>query len=147
MYIYIYIYYIYIYTYICIYIYIYIAYITIYKIYIQFITIYVTYIHNILDIYIYVYIYNFQYIIYILYTTIHATVEEGGRHFFTPFYHFHLFHRHLDISWAITAESFLCIKPVTGLEPATYGFRAQVANTKLSALTLYHPNLKIKAPF
>ena len=34
------------------------------------------------------------------------TAGEGGGHFFlTPHYHFHQFHRQLDISRAITAES------------------------------------------
>ena len=43
----------------------------------------------------------------------------------TPLYQFHPLHRHLDISWAITAES----SPLAAvLEPETFGFRVQVAN-------------------
>ena len=37
-------------------------------------------------------------------------------------------HRHLDISRAITAESHLCAQLIAGLEPETFGFRAQVTN-------------------
>ena len=40
--------------------------------------------------------------------TIHRTAGEGGGYLFnslTPLYHFHPLHRHLDISWAITAGS------------------------------------------
>ena len=40
----------------------------------------------------------------------------------TPHYHFHLLHRHLDISWAITGEL------AAGLKPGTFGFQAQIAN-------------------
>ena len=47
----------------------------------------------------------------------------------TPHYHFHPLHRHLDISRVITAESSpLHIAIAAGLEPGTFGFRAQVAN-------------------
>ena len=47
----------------------------------------------------------------------------------TPHYHFHPLHRHLDINRAITAESSpLHIETAAGLEPETFGFRAQVAN-------------------
>ena len=35
----------------------------------------------------------------------HRTAGEGGGHTLTPHYHFHPLHRHLDISWVITAES------------------------------------------
>ena len=44
----------------------------------------------------------------------------------TPLYHFHPLHRHLEISRGITAES----SPLhtAGLEPGTFGFRAQVVN-------------------
>ena len=46
----------------------------------------------------------------------------------TPHYHFHLLHRHLDISRAITAESsplhIACSRARTG----NLGFQAQVAN-------------------
>ena len=37
--------------------------------------------------------------------TIHETAGEGEGIYLTPLYHFHLLHRHLDISRAITAES------------------------------------------
>ena len=37
--------------------------------------------------------------------TIHRTAGEGEAISLSPLYHFHLLHRHLDISRAITAES------------------------------------------
>ena len=37
--------------------------------------------------------------------TIHRTAGEGEAFCLTPLYHFHLLQRHLDISWAIIAES------------------------------------------
>ena len=42
--------------------------------------------------------------------TIHRTAGEvggggGGAIYLTPSYHFHPLHRHLDISWVISAES------------------------------------------
>ena len=37
--------------------------------------------------------------------TIHGTAGEGGGYLLTPLYHFHLLHRHLDISRAIAAGS------------------------------------------
>ena len=37
--------------------------------------------------------------------TNHRTAGEGEGISLTPHYHFHPLHRHLDISWAITAES------------------------------------------
>ena len=46
---------------------------------------------------------------------------KGEGIFLTPLYHFHPLRRHLDISWAITAEL------AAELEPGTFGFRAQVA--------------------
>ena len=47
----------------------------------------------------------------------------------TSHYHFHPFHRHLHISWAITAESSpLHTKVAAGLEPGIFGFRVQVTN-------------------
>ena len=39
--------------------------------------------------------------------TNHRTAGEGEGISLTPHYHFHPLHRHLDISWAITAESSL----------------------------------------
>ena len=45
-----------------------------------------------------------------------------------PLYHFHPLHRQLDISRTITAESPpLHIVSTAGLEPETFGFRAQLA--------------------
>ena len=82
-----------------------------------------------------------------LYTTIHATVEEGGRISLLLSTTSICFTDTWTLAGRLLLRVFLCMKPVTGLETATYGFRAQVANTKLSALTLYRPNLKIKAPF
>ena len=59
----------------------------------------------------------------------HRTAGEGGGHSLTPHYNFHPLHRHVDISRAITAGgSPLCTKLAAGLEPETFGFRAQVAN-------------------
>ena len=43
---------------------------------------------------------------------------EGGGHFLTPYYHFHLLHRHLDIRWAITGES--CTELRAGLKLGTF---------------------------
>ena len=40
----------------------------------------------------------------------------------------HYLHRHLDISWAITAESSLLHIASTGHEPGNFGLPAQVAN-------------------
>ena len=37
--------------------------------------------------------------------TIHRKAGEGEAFCLTPLYHFHLLQRHLDISWAITADS------------------------------------------
>ena len=37
--------------------------------------------------------------------TIHRTAGNGEGISLTPLYHFHPLHRHLDISWATTAES------------------------------------------
>ena len=59
--------------------------------------------------------------------------RKGRDNSLTPHYHFHPFHRHLDMSWTITAE----ISPLhiaAGLEPATFGFRAQVANHSAARL-------------
>ena len=44
----------------------------------------------------------------IFYTNIHESQDcrrRGGGISLTPHYHFHPLHKHLDISWAITAES------------------------------------------
>ena len=46
----------------------------------------------------------------------------------TPQYHFHPLHGHLDISLAITAESLPLRIGTAGLEPGTFGFRAQIGN-------------------
>ena len=46
----------------------------------------------------------------------------------TPLYHFHLLHRHLDISLAITAESSPLHIAGSRARTGTCGFRAQVAN-------------------
>ena len=51
----------------------------------------------------------------------------GGGYFFNPLYHFHLLHRHFDISRVITAESSP-LHVAAGLELETFGFWAQVAN-------------------
>ena len=45
----------------------------------------------------------------------------------TPHYHFHLFHRYLDISWAITAESSHLNIGSGQTWSRTFGFWAQVA--------------------
>ena len=45
----------------------------------------------------------------------------------TPYYHFHPLNMRLDITRAITAESSP-LHMAAGLEPGTFGFRAQVAN-------------------
>ena len=45
-------------------------------------------------------------------------------------------HRHLDISRAITAKSSPLHIVTAGLQPLTFGFRAQVANHYLQALSL-----------
>ena len=44
----------------------------------------------------------------------------------TPRYNFDPFHEHLDISGAITSESWPL--HIAELEPGTFGFQAQVAN-------------------
>ena len=54
------------------------------------------------------YLYFFFYLSFLLQTfTNHRTAGEGEGISLTPHYHFHPLHRHLDISWAITAESSL----------------------------------------
>ena len=54
------------------------------------------------------YLYFFFYVSFLLQTfTNHRTAGEGEGISLTPHYHFHPLHRHLDISWAITAESSL----------------------------------------
>ena len=55
------------------------------------------------------------------------TAGEGAGQFFNSYYHFHPLHRHLDMRWTITAESSPP-RIAAGLEPATFGFRAQVTN-------------------
>ena len=61
--------------------------------------------------------------------TNHRSAGEGGGHFFNSSLPFDPLRRHLDINRAITAESSpLHIGRKAGLEPGTYGFRAQVAN-------------------
>ena len=45
----------------------------------------------------------------------------------TPLYHFHPLHKYLDISRVITGESSpMHIQLAAGLEPETFGYRAQV---------------------
>ena len=46
----------------------------------------------------------------------------------TPHYHFYPLHRHWDISWWLQQRAHLCTKLAAGLEPGTFGFRAQVPN-------------------
>ena len=54
------------------------------------------------------YLYFFFYVSFLSRTfTNHRTAGEGKGISLTPHYHFHPLHRHLDISWAITAESSL----------------------------------------
>ena len=50
--------------------------------------------------------------------------KGGGGIYLTPLYLFHPLHIHLDISWAITAES----SPLHIAKLGTLGFQAQVAN-------------------
>ena len=45
-----------------------------------------------------------------------------------PLYHFHSIHKHFITNWTITAESPPLHMLTAGLEPGTFGFRAQVAN-------------------
>ena len=59
---------------------------------------------------------------------------KGEDIFLTPLYHFCSLHIHLDISQAITAESSPLHIVAAGLEPGTFGFRAQVAKGKMSFL-------------
>ena len=54
--------------------------------------------------------------------------ENGEGISLTRHYHYHAFHRHLEISRDITAESSLPHMVAAGLESGTFGFRAQVAN-------------------
>ena len=46
----------------------------------------------------------------------------------TPLYHIHPLHRHLGISWAVTARAHLCTYVAAGLDLRTFVFRAQAAN-------------------
>ena len=43
-------------------------------------------------------------------------------------YHFHQIHRHLDINWAITAESSSLHIASNWTQTGTFGFQVQVAN-------------------
>ena len=52
---------------------------------------------------------------------------KRGNTSLAPHYHFHPLYRHLDMSRTITGESSP-LNIVAGLKPATFGFRAQVAN-------------------
>ena len=54
---------------------------------------------------------------------------KGGDIYLTPLYHFHPFHRNLDISQVITAESssLHIASIVAGLEPGTFRFRASTS--------------------
>ena len=55
--------------------------------------------------------------------------EKGETIFLTPLYHFHPFHRHLDIGCAITAESSLLhIASSRNRTGNLFFFRAQVTN-------------------
>ena len=53
--------------------------------------------------------------------------DKGEGISLTPYYHFHPLNMRLDITRAITAESSP-LHMAAGLEPGTFGFRAQVAN-------------------
>ena len=46
----------------------------------------------------------------------------------TPRYQYHPLNRHLDISRPLLQRAHLFTRPAAGLEPGTFGFRAQVAN-------------------
>ena len=58
---------------------------------------------------------------------IHTTAGEGGG-YLSPLYHFHSFHRHLDINRAIAAECSPLHIAFSRIKPGIFGFRAQVAN-------------------
>ena len=60
--------------------------------------------------------------------TIHRTAGGVGSCLLTPLYHFHLFHRHLDIIWTITEEISPLQEIAVVLKLRTFGLRAQVAN-------------------
>ena len=51
---------------------------------------------------------------------------KGEEILLIPLYHFHPLHKHLDIRRAINAESSP-LRLTAGLEPGTFGFRAQIA--------------------
>ena len=64
----------------------------------------------------------------------------------TPHYHFHPFHRHLDISQAITAESSPLHIGSSWTQTATFSFRVQFTNHK-ATWTLKATVRSYKIPF
>ena len=56
--------------------------------------------------------------------------RRRGRISLTPLYHFHPLHRHLDISWAITAES----SPLNILSYALEGFSITTGHIKSTSI-------------
>ena len=62
------------------------------------------------------------------YSRIKGLQGKGEGIFLTYHYHFHRLCRPLDISWAITARGSPLHIASSGLEPGTFGFRAQVPN-------------------
>ena len=82
---------------------------------------------------IYIYIFFSIWVFYHDHSRITGLQGKGEGTSLTPHYHFHPLHKHLDISRAITAESSpLHIASSRGLEPGTFGFRAQVATFMVS---------------
>ena len=62
------------------------------------------------------------------FTYIHNSHDSMERGSLSPLYFFHLLHRHLGNSWAITAKSSRMHRASTQGRTGTFGFRAQVGN-------------------
>ena len=99
-------------------------------IYIKYIYIYTT----ICNIYIYmlhIYIYIFYFSIWVFFHE-HSRITRlqaiGENISLTPQHHFHPLHRHLDISWAITAERSPVHITGSRTRTRTFGFWVQVTN-------------------
>ena len=63
---------------------------------------------------------------------IHNSQDSRGRRrsILTPLYYYHTLHEHLEIFRQFLERAHLCIKVVTGHEPGTFSFIAQVAKHK-----------------